>query len=144
MAEDKDERQNYEEKLQVILHTCLLYNTSEAMGKAANYKLQGEGNKGFKGKPLPQLKILYKGFRAEAFDNTRKEVDLDELLNDYKTVSEYWKKWLKRSYSIDLHNYDESKKEIFICVLRLYLCLRRRVAIETGNLFKQKEDQIFC
>ena len=117
MAEDKDERQVYEEKLQVILRTCLLYNTSDAMGKAVNYKLQGEGNKGFKGKPLQQLKILYKGLRAEAFDKTYREVDLDELLNDYKTVSEYWKKWLKRSYSIDLHNYDESmdqrKKYLF-------------------------------
>ena len=101
----------YEEKLQVILRTCLLYNTSEAMGKVVNYKLQGDGNNGFKGKPLPQLKILYKGLRAEALDNTYREVDLDERLNDYKTVSDYWKKWLQRSYSIDLHNYDDSKDQ---------------------------------
>ena len=46
MAEDQDERQGYEEKLKVILHTCLLYNTSDEMGKAVNYKLQGKGNKG--------------------------------------------------------------------------------------------------
>jgi hypothetical protein len=111
MVEVKNERRMYEEKLQVILRTCLLYNTSEAMGKVVNYKLQGDGNNGFKGKPLPQLKILYKGLRAEALDNTYREVDLDELLNDYKTVSEYWKKWLHRSYSIDLRNYDESKDQ---------------------------------
>ena len=121
MAEDKDERLIYEEKLQVILRTCLLYNTSEAMGKVVKYKLQGEGNNGFKGKSLPQLKILYKGLRAEAFDNTYREVDLDELLNDYKTVSDYWKKWLHRSYSIDLHNYDgakdQRKKKIIFALL---------------------------
>ena len=143
MAEDKDERQVYEEKLQVILRTCLLYNTSDAMGKAVNYKLQGEGNKGFKGKPLQQLKILYKGLRAEAFDKTYRKVDLDELLNDYKTVSDYWKKWLQRSYSIDLHNYDDSKdqrkKKIIFALLDYAYAYEEEARIRQETFLSKKK-----
>ena len=146
MAEDKEKSNNYEEKLQVILRTCLLYNTSDAMGKAVNYKLQGEGNKGFKGKPLQQLKILYKGLRSEAFDNTYREVDLDDLLNDYKTVSDYWKKWLQRSYSIDLHNYDESKdqrKKRIIFALLDYAYAYEEEARSRQETFLSKKKVLF-
>ena len=113
MAEDKDERQNYEEKLQVILHTCLLYNSSQALGSHVNYVLHGTGNKGFKdkNKPLSQLKNIYNSLCAETSRNTVKEVDLDELLDNYKAVSECWtssdKLHLHRTYSCDLHKPNE-------------------------------------
>lgn len=82
MAEDKDERKIYEEKLQVILHTCLLYNSSQALGNHVNYVLHGKGNKGFKdkNKPLSQLKNIYNSLCAETSRNTNKEVDLDDFL----------------------------------------------------------------
>lgn len=107
MAENNDERQDYEEKLQVILRTCLMYNTSEAMGKAVGYTLHGKGNKGFKGKPLAQLDRIYGWLCTKASEMTEKVVNLDDLLSDYKIVSEYWTSKLRRTYSCDLHKPNE-------------------------------------
>lgn len=113
MVEDTGDRQNYREKLQVILHTCLLYNSSEALGNHVNYVLHGKGNKGFKdkNKSLPQLESIYNKLCVETSRNTDKQVDLDELLDNYKAVSECWtssdKLHLHRTYSCDLHKPNE-------------------------------------
>ena len=107
MAENNDERQDYEEKLQVILRTCLMYNTSEAMGKAVGYTLHGKGNKGFKGKPLAQLDRIYGWLCTKAREMSKEVVNLDDLLSDYKIVSEYWMSKLRRTYSCDLHKPNE-------------------------------------
>jgi hypothetical protein len=113
MAEDNDERQNYRGKLQVILHTCLLYNSSKALGNHVNYVLHGKGNKGFKdkNKSLSQLESIYNKLCLETSKNTNKEVDLDELLDNYKAVSECLapsgKLHLRRTYSCNLYKPNE-------------------------------------
>lgn len=118
MVEDNDERQNYREKLQVILHTCLLYNSSKALGNHVNYVLHGKGNKGFKdkNKPLSQLRFIYKGLCTEVKDNTHNDLNLDELLNDYKIVSKYYNS-LRRSYSIDMQAKDQKNKNLLFALL---------------------------
>ncbi len=111
MQKDNNENNIYEDRLQVILRTCLMYNSSKALGDHVNYVLNGKGNNGFKGKPFSQLKFIYQGLCLEASDMTYKEVDLHELLNDYKIVSKYWEKYLRRSFSVDLHSMDEKKDQ---------------------------------
>ena len=153
MVEDNDERQNYREKLQAILHTCLLYNSSKALGNHVNYVLHGKGNKGFKdkNKPLSQLESIYNKLCVETSKNTDKEVDLDELLDNYKAVSECWtssdKLHLHRTFSCNLHKPNEQhfqRNKILLFALLDYTLDKNEAIKKYTSIFRMNKYVIIA
>lgn len=94
--------------LQAIRRTRILYNTKDALGERIKY----EPNVDFGSiKNTDTVRSMLRDLSDEVKMISNNQIELEKLMDDYKTVSEYYVDSLSRSYSYDIHNYDEGKDE---------------------------------
>lgn len=105
-SEVKSELKTPVDYLRAIRNTRILDNTNDAFWKHIGY-----GYKDFNSMNPEKARSKLRDLSDEFKKASNGECELGKMMDDYKTVSKYWKKSLSRSYSFDIHNYEEDKNK---------------------------------
>lgn len=102
---DSEKVDSYVEYLRAIRRTRLIYNEDITFGKHIDWFSDLAGMSAFR------LRSTMFGLSYEAKTQTQNEVELEDLLDEYKRISDYYVSSLKRSYSFDLHKFDATRDQ---------------------------------
>lgn len=127
--------------LRDVSRTRILFNTDDFFCENIDYK--GD----FGSMDMDRLRLTLRGLSDIVKMVSHNEIGLTELMSDYKFVSEYWNKSLKRSYSFDIHNYEEDrdkeKKERIFDILDYFYAPEDEKEILMAKVSSKKTRDIY-
>ena len=129
---------NYQEKVDVITFTRLIFNNNDDFGEFLGHNLKNNSHKMIKG---INPKLIFKAMSQIVTEQTIGIIDLDTFLIEYECASSYFNQYLKRSYMLDLHKYDPTSSDHRKKRERIFAFLDYCYAFEDSA--REKVDKFF-
>ena len=157
---EKEDLSIYQEYLCSIINARLFFNTIEEYeDKLDNHSLHNNGVRRCLDTPQ-KIRSAYRDFKVEAIKLTRGQIDLDNLMEDYKIAWDFYRKYFSRRRNpIDLakellryiyppysqENLNDAKKDIFEDIVnqKINVTLLLLMILKALPGYESKEGNVF-